>query len=124
MRRIVGLALGQAPAPDGTNIWRLRDRLGHLEAKGIKIATGMIVAATIISAPPSTKNQERSRVPDMHRTKKDNPWYCGAKGHIGVDSRTKVIHPVVTIAANVHDAVCLPHLLRDDDARVWGDLVD
>jgi len=33
----------------------------HLEAKGIKIATGTIVDATIIHAPSSTKNASGER---------------------------------------------------------------
>ena len=30
--------------------------------------------------------------------------YFGNKMHIGVDSKTKMIHSVVTTAANVHDS--------------------
>jgi IS5 family transposase len=71
-----------------------------LERQGIEIGTGTIVDATIISAPPSTKNKGKSRDPDMHQTKKGNQWYFGMKAHIGVDSQTKVIrvrttHPVI-----------------------------
>ena len=61
------------------------------------------------------------RDPDMHQTKKGRQWYFGMKAHIGVDSRTKVIHTVVATAANVHDATCLPHLLHGEETRVWGD---
>jgi transposase, IS5 family len=77
--------------------------------------------ATIISAPPSTKNKDRRRDPEMRQTKKGNQWYFGMKAHIGVDSQTKVIHSVVTTPANVHDSVCLSDLLHGDEARVWGD---
>jgi IS5 family transposase len=43
----------------------------YLERQGIKIGTGTIVDATIISAPPSTKNKDKDkrRDPDMHQTK-------------------------------------------------------
>ena len=44
------------------------------------------------------------------------------KAHIGVDSRTKVIHAVAATAANVHDATCLPDFLHGDETKVWGDL--
>ena len=61
----------------------------------------------------------------MHQTKKGNQWYFGMKAHVGVDSKTKLIHAVVATAANVHDATVLPDLLHgEDDAssdRVWGD---
>jgi transposase, IS5 family len=44
----------------------------HLAAKGLKVATGTIVDATIISAPSSTKNADKARDPEMHQTKKGN----------------------------------------------------
>jgi IS5 family transposase len=43
------------------------------------------------------------------------------KAHIGVDSKTKVIHSVVATAANVSDSAVLPDLLHGDETRVWGD---
>ena len=42
----------------------------YLERQDIKIGAGTIVDATIISAPPSTKNKDNRRDPDMHQTKK------------------------------------------------------
>jgi IS5 family transposase len=38
----------------------------HLAAKELKVATGTIVDATIISAPSSTKNADKARDPEMH----------------------------------------------------------
>ena len=93
----------------------------YLEAHGFKVGTGTIVDATIINAPLSTKNQDRSRDPEMPQTKKGNQWYFGMKAHIGVDSQSKIIHAVEATAANVHDAVCLPDLLHGAERRVWGD---
>ena len=77
--------------------------------------------ATIISAPSSTKNRTKARDPEMHQTKKGNQWYFGMKVHIGVASRTKVIHSVAATAANVHDSQVLPQLLHGQETRVWGD---
>jgi len=57
----------------------------------------------------------------MHQTKKGNQWYFGMKGHIGVDSQTKLIHSVAATAANVHDSQLLGDLLHGDETRVWGD---
>ena len=37
----------------------------HLAAKGLKVATGTIVDATIINAPSSTKNVNKARDPEM-----------------------------------------------------------
>lgn len=135
MRRFVGIDLGREPAPDETTVCRFRHLLEahdlgrrlfeevhrHLEAKGLKLATGTIVDATIINAPSSTKNADKARDPDMHQTKKGNQWYFGMKAHVGVDSRTKIIHAVVATAANVADSQILPDLLHGDETRVWGD---
>jgi IS5 family transposase len=62
------------------------------------------VDATIIQAPSSTKNLQKERDPEMHQTKKGNQWYFGMKAHLGVDSRTKLIHSVAATTANVHDS--------------------
>ena len=93
----------------------------YLKQCGIKVSTGTIVDASIIHAPSSTKNQDGQRDPEMHQTKKGNQWYFGMKAHIGVDSRTKIIHSVVASAANVHDSQALPYLLHGKERRVWGD---
>ena len=47
---------------------------------------GTIVDATLIAAPPSTKNKDKKRDPEMHQSKKGNDWHFGLKAHIGVDS--------------------------------------
>ena len=107
-----------------------RERLGkaifaavnqHLQASGLKVATGTIVDATLIAAPSSTKNQDRERDPEMKQTKKGNQWYFGMKTHIGTDSRTRLIHSVAVTSANVHDSQVLPQLLHGRETRVWGD---
>ena len=135
LRRFVGVDLGMAPAPDETTICRFRHLLEkhdlgglmleavnvHLEAKGIRIATGTIVDATIIHAPCSTKNQSGERDPEMHQTRKGNQWYFGLKAHIGVDSKEGVVHSVCTSAASVADKHLLPDLLHGEERKVWGD---
>jgi IS5 family transposase len=135
MRSFVGIDLGREPAPDQTTVCKFRHLLErheigrklfeqvhvHLEAQGVKVSKGTIVDATIISAPSSTKNASGSRDPDMHQTRKGKQWYFGMKAHIGVDSKTKVIHAVVATAANVADCTVLPDLLHGEETRVWGD---
>jgi len=93
----------------------------HLAAKGVKVATGTIVDATIINAPSSTKNADKARDPEMHQTKKGNQWYFGMKAHFGVDSRSKLIHAVAATPANAADSTVLPELLHGQETRVWGD---
>src|SRR5438128_7484025 len=57
----------------------------------------------------------------MHQTKKGKQWYFGMKAHVGVDSKTKIIHTAVATAANVADSAVLPDLLHGEETRVWGD---
>lgn len=135
MCRFVGIDLGKEPVPDETTICKFRHLLEkhqigkklfkevgrYLQAQGLKIANGTIVDATIINAPSSTKNKDKKRDPDMHQTRKGNQWFFGMKAHIGIDSRTKLIHSVAATAANVHDSRVLPDLLHGDETRVWGD---
>jgi IS5 family transposase len=135
LRRFAGVDLGVAAAPDETTILRFRHLLEehdlggamldavnrYLESKGIRITTGTIVDATIIHAPCSTKNSTGERDPAMHRTKKGNQWYFGAKAHIGVDSKETAVHSVCTTAASVADKHMLPDLLHGEKRKVWGD---
>ncbi|MEP7153496.1 MAG: IS5 family transposase [Nitrospira sp.] len=92
-----------------------------LQARGLKVATGTIVDATIINAPSSTKNTDTARDPEMHQTAKGRQWYFGMKTHVGVDSQTKRIHSVTATTAHVADSTMLPALLHGRGTRVWGD---
>jgi IS5 family transposase len=57
----------------------------------------------------------------MHQTKKGNQWFFGMKAHVGVDSKTKIIHTAVATPAHVADSRVLPDLLHGEETRVWGD---
>jgi hypothetical protein len=57
----------------------------------------------------------------ISKGKKGNPWYFGRKAHAGVDSKTKIIHSAVVMAANIGDSAALPDLLQGDETKVWGD---
>ena len=135
MREFSAIDLGEEPAPDETTICKFRHlmerhNLGdqlfqlvnqYLEENGLKVSRGTIVDDTIINAPNSTKNQKNERDPEMHQARKGNQWYFGMKAHIGVDSRSKLIHSVAATAANVHDSSMLGDLLHGDETRIWGD---
>jgi IS5 family transposase len=134
LRRFVRVDLGVAAPPGETTVCGFRHLLEkhdlggqmleavnlHLETKGIRIATGTIVDATIVQAPSSTKNQRGERDPAMHQTKKGKQWYFGLKADIGVDSKQGVVHSVGTSAANVADMHMLPDLLHGAETKVWG----
>ena len=92
-----------------------------LASRGLKVAGGTMVDATIIHAPSSTKNASNSRDPEMHQTRKGNPWYFGMKLHIGADTLRGLIHSATTTAANVHDSQGLTALLHGQETRVYGD---
>ena len=135
LRDFVGIDLGQEPVPDETTVCKFRHLLEehhlggemletvnlYLQSKGVRITTGTIVDATIIHAPSSTKNREQQRDPEMHQTKKGKDWYFGMKAHVGVDSKTKIVHSAVVTPANVADSTVLPELLHGEETRVWGD---
>ncbi len=135
LRQFAGIDLGSEPVPDETTVCKFRHlleehRLGgeiletvnlYLQQRGVRISTGTIVDATIIHAPSSTKNQQQKRDPEMHQTRKGKQWYFGMKAHVGVDSKTKLVHSAVATAANVSDSTVLPELLHGDETHVWGD---
>ena len=135
MRRFAQVDLGCEPVPDETTVCKFRHLLeahglgarmlaqvnAHLGERGVRISTGTIVDATIIHAPSSTKNRAQKRDAEMHQTKKGKQWYFGMKAHVGVDSKTTLVHAVVATAANTADSAVLPQLLHGDETKVWGD---
>lgn len=135
IRRFVGVDLAREAAPDATTLLKFRHLLeekgltdsifnainAHLAEKGLFMRQGTVVDATIIAAPPSTKNRTGERDPDMHQTKKGNQWYFGMKAHIGVDAESGLVHTVVGTAANVSDVTQAQALLHGDETDVFGD---
>ena len=127
--------LGDTGVPDATTLVNFRHlmeahelgaalfaKVGELLQKnGLKLSGGTIVDATIIAAPPSTKNADGKRDPEMHQTKKGNQWHFGMKVHIGADSKSGLVHSASVTPANVHDSQELPRLLHGDEARLYGD---
>jgi IS5 family transposase len=92
-----------------------------LTARGLLLREGTLVDATLIAAPPSTKNQAKQRDPEMHQTKKGNQWYFGMKAHIGADRDSKLVHTVVVTAANVADITKTAELLHGAEQQVHAD---
>lgn len=135
MRDFVGIDLTTEKVPDETTLCRFRKLLNEhnlcaemfrivgktLEKQGIRVGTGTIVDATIIHAPTSTKNKDKKRDEEMASTKKGNQWYFGMKAHIGVDTKTGVIHTTTATAASVHDSQVLDDNLHGNETRVYGD---
>jgi IS5 family transposase len=113
LRGFAGIDLSVAAVPDATTVLNFRhwleqhdltrvlfDEVGAmLEERGLLMRQGTIVDATIIAAPPSTKNKSKARDPEMHQTKKGNQWHFGMKAHIGVDVASGVVHTVTAEVA-------------------------
>ncbi len=135
LRRFAGLSLTRGSVPDETTILNFRRLLEthhlapkllaavnqHLTGHGLLLREGTIVDATIIHAPPSTKNKDHARDPDMHQTRKGQQWYFGMKAHIGVDAESGLVHTVTTTPANVADVVEVGRLLHGKEKYVYAD---
>lgn len=134
-RQFCGFDLGNESIPDATTLENFRhllerhglgealfERIGELlNQQGLRYSGGTIVDATIIEAPTSTKNKDKQRDAEMHSTKKGNQWHFGMKLHIGVNSKTGIVHSATVTAANVHDSQTLPALMHGGETRLYGD---
>lgn len=134
MRRFAGLDLSDDAIPDETTICKFRHLLerhqltsaifdqvrGLLEERRLLLKAGTIVDATLIEAPPSTKNQDQARDPEMKQTRKGKDWHFGMKLHVGTDTRGTV-HTLTATHAAVADITQMPELLHGEEKVVYGD---
>jgi IS5 family transposase len=135
LRGFAGIELSRDPVPDATTVLQFRhwlerhdlnralfeDITAMLEERGLLMRQGTIVDATIIAAPPSTKNKTKARDPEMHQTKKGNQWHFGMKAHIGVDVTSGVVHTLTGTAANEADINQTAALLHGQEEAVFAD---
>jgi IS5 family transposase len=134
MRRFAGIDLTVDLVPDETTILRFRHLLEKhrlaeqlfaevrqlLEEKKLLLKSGTIVDATIIAAPPSTKNAAKERDPEMKQTRKGNQWHFGMKLHVGTDPRG-LVHSVVSGPASQSDITRLDDLVHGQERELFGD---
>lgn len=134
-REFAGLDAGVTRMPDESTILRFRHLLEAnnlsnqllaainttLATKGLLLKSGTVVDATLIAAPPSTKNRTGERDPEMHQTQKGNQWHFGMKAHIGVDADSGLVHTVIGTAANVNDVTQGHGLLHGEETDVFAD---
>ena len=143
-QRFTGINLDQ-DIPDFTTFWRFKEALiehkldqkifeeinTQIEGHGLLVKKGTIVDAAIIESsnrPLShRKRQQLEEKPasqidtDARSTKKNNTWFFGYKGHIGVDIESKIIRKCTFTPANVHDSTQTEHLVSYDEASLFGD---
>lgn len=134
-QKFLGIDLLSQAVPDDTTILHFRHLLEahqlqerffavvkeQLTAKGFLMKEGTIVDATIIAAPPSIKNKEKKRDPEMTQTRKGNQWYFGMKAHIGVDSSSGLVHTMETTNAKTNDRIPFKKLLHGNERAIFGD---
>jgi IS5 family transposase len=134
MRRFARIELIEDVIPDESTILRFRHLLERhqlteaifaevrslLEERRLLLKSGTIVDATIIAAPPSTKNAEKARDPEMHQTRKNKQWHFGMKAHVGTDRRG-IVHSLVTTDAAAADITQMHKLLHGEESEVFGD---
>jgi len=135
MREFVGIDLARESVPDATTLLKFRRLLeehgltaqlfeginAHLAERGLLLREGTMVDATIIAAPPSTKNKDHARDPEMHQAKKGNEWHFGMKAHIGADADSGLVHSLHTTAANESDVAHTHEVLHGEEVMVFLD---
>lgn len=135
LRDFAGLDAGEDAMPDETTILKFRHLLerhglaqslfdetsARLAEQGLLLREGTIVDATLIAAPPSTKNRQRQRDSEMTSTKKGNNYHFGMKAHIGVDADSGLVHTLEITTAKVADGSMTDALVHGDERVVLGD---
>jgi transposase, IS5 family len=135
VRRFVGIDLIERQAPDATALLKFRRLLERHEMpvrifalireqlgqQGLILREGTIVDVAMIAAPPSTKNNDGERDPDMRQAKKGNQRYFGMKAHIGTDAHTGIVHSLAATAANESDVSQTQKLLHGGEKHVYAD---
>jgi IS5 family transposase len=134
-QKFLGIDLMSDEIPDETTILNFRHLLEEhnlqkrffsiveelLREKGLLLATGTIVDATILTAPSSTKNKEKKRDPEMSSSQKNGKWFFGMKAHIGVDMQSGLVHSFEATTAKVHDKKVMNKLLHGKEKAIGGD---
>jgi IS5 family transposase len=134
-RRFVGLGLTEA-TPDETTFVNFRTRLratGHgstlfdgvldqLRSKGLVLAEGSLVDATIVEQATGGKNSEGESTRDRTAsfTKKHGRTYHGYKAHVNV-STDRLVTDYVFDTAKVHDSQHIDGLIEGETKAVYAD---
>ena len=134
VRNFCGI-IEDADIPSDSSIWRFeklltdngfqkkmfKEHVDGLIIKGKLIKRGTNVDSTIIDAPTSKRNEEKSKDPEAGWTKKAGNHRHGFKGHTGTDEDSGLIHSVKFTAANEHDLSAVEDLLHGEEKNLNGD---
>ncbi len=77
----------------------------------------MMVDAMSLSALFPTRHREKSRVPEMHQTRRCQQWHFGMKAHIGVDEATGL---VLQMDVRIIAAECLQATVQQSQHHPTG----
>ena len=134
MARFARLRPNFSTVPDESTILRFRHLLereglsqgifdsinAHLTERELTLRTGTIADATLIAAPPSTKNKAKARDPEMRQTRKGKQWHFGMKLHVGTDL-AGLVHTVLATDAAQSDIGQLGGVLHGDEQVLYAD---
>jgi len=134
MARFARVRADVGGVPDESTILRFRHLLerhglgeaifesinAHLGERELIVRSGTIVDATLIEAPPSTKNEAKGRDPEMRQTRKGRQWYFGMKLHVGTDPNG-IVHTVLGTDAAHSDIGQLAALLHGEERALYAD---
>lgn len=113
-RTFMQIDFNEQQVPDATTLLKLHhilenNKIGEkifadvnkrLDDAGLIMHGGIVVDASLIAAPKSTKDQSSKCDSEMHQTKKGNRWYFGMKVHAGMDAATGYVHTLTGTSAN------------------------
>ncbi|AQT70306.1 Transposase DDE domain protein [Anaerohalosphaera lusitana] len=134
-RRFVGLSMDDN-TPDETTFVRFRKRLREhrhdrtlfektleiLSTRGVILAEGTCVDATIVEAPRGRKRADGSNTRDAEAgfTKKNGRSYHGYKAHIATDTNG-MVKDYRFSSARHHDSKFIDELIENETQSVWAD---
>ena len=95
---------------------------GYLSEAGLVVNRGTIVDTTVFEAPVSKQNNQKARDLEMSSTKKNNRWYFGSKGYIGVQAEGKpLIHSFSDTTGSRNDGAEQDKLWHGEEQAKFGD---
>jgi IS5 family transposase len=127
----LGLTSGDS-IPDESTICRYRELFAQhgldrklfkafnkeLKGSGLILEKGTLIDATIKEARTNPTNK---RDADAGFTVRRNKTYYGYKGHIGMDSDSKMIHTTEFTTANIHDSDLFDYVITGKEKYIIAD---
>ena len=91
-----------------------------LRTAGLMLEVGVVVDATLVSAPSSTKNPSGGLDANADPNKRGNQRQLGMRAHIGVHSKSGLVHAVRGTPDNINDEAQAKSLLYGEQCDTFG----